>query len=267
MNLKAACKTAIILSIVSFILIVFGQLFGALTAFFKSTAAHNGWSSTPNASNIAFFFMRLQISFFYLLAPGLGTAAFIILLSGFIKQQHNPQANVNKRHIAAAILFGIVTLFMTWRTIGLIWLTIEHTNHLSFQQVLSFLWSLTATLSVITLCIFAAASTKKIFAQKLALFSTVFHILLIIVTLAGAGNTLHHFITSDYYQNAGEIPTVLWIASFICGRGGLLLSKAAILLFLLAWLIQKPQPPEAGVIDSSPEPIPTLSAETLPERE
>jgi hypothetical protein len=34
----------------------------------------------------------------------------------------------------------------------------------------------------------------------------------------------------------------------------------------LTWLRQKPLPPEAGVIDPSPEPVPTLSAANpLPE--
>jgi hypothetical protein len=47
---------------------------------------------------------------------------------------------------------------------------------------------------------------------------------------------------------------------------GYLAILAAELLFLLAWLKQKPLPPEAGVIDPSPEPVPTLSTKAeLPE--
>ena len=49
---------------------------------------------------------------------------------------------------------------------------------------------------------------------------------------------------------------------------GYLTMLGAGVLFLFSWLKQKPLPPEAGVIDPSPEPIPTLSEQAdCPEQE
>ena len=265
MNLKAACKTAIILSIVSFILIVFGQLFSSLMVFWPKISSHNGWAATPNTSNMSLFIMWLTHAFFYLLSPALLITGFITLLSGIRKQQHDAYGSNKKQSIIAAVLFGLAALVIACRTVNFVWIIFRHAPSLNFQYGLSLVWHLIATLCAITLCIFAAVSVKRLNSKTPTLLAVIFHCLLAVIGIAGIGNTLF-FLTSAGAQHIGSVRTVFVFASLVCNQSGTFLRLAAILLFLFAWLKQKPQPPEAGVIDPSPEPVPTLSTKAeLPE--
>ncbi|MDH4203717.1 MAG: hypothetical protein OEV87_12615 [Phycisphaerae bacterium] len=267
MNLKTACKTAMIATIISFILIVLGQIFSLLTIFFQDAESHNGWSVTPATSNMSLFLMRLIPSFEYLLFPALLTAGFITLLSTYLEWLKNPEANTKKRYTIAAVLIGLVALLMAWRTVGFTWITLRQAPYLSFQYGLSLAWHLTETLSAITLCIFAAVSIKRTPRRTPALLATIFYCLLAALTIAGAGNTLHRLLTSDTLQHLGTTRMILWFASLVCGRCGIFLRLAAVLIFLTTWLKQNP-PMQAGVIESSPDPLPNLSAQSpLPKHE
>jgi hypothetical protein len=75
------------------------------------------------------------------------------------------------------------------------------------------------------------------------------------------GNTIYQGLALRNNQYFGNIFSVSWFVRSLFSYTGIFLWLAAILLFLSAWLRDNRQLPEAGVVEPSPQSLPTLSAE------
>ena len=261
MTLKSACKTAIVLMVISIILILVGQIFSSMMFFSRMSGDQNGWSTAPGGPRYLPYLILMQLlnSVTALLHPGLLLAGFITLLSACLKRLNNPQANVKKRYIVATVLIGLAALVMTWLTVGFFWNILRHSPPQNLQLGLSLCWYLIATLCAISLCIFAATGIRKIAARTPTVLAIVCHWLMVAVTIAGTANTLHHVLTINSTQHFGPLFSIFWFASSVLSYSGDFLWLAAVLLFLYAYL--KNLSLRAGVIEPLPEPLPTLSAE------
>lgn len=259
MNIKSACKTAIILSIVSMTLKVFGQSFSTLMIV-SQMQQHNGGPYLPS------FLMLVLHAFWNVLSPALLIAGFITLLSAYLKQHNDLQANIRSRSVTAAVLMGIGGLLIAFQAISFLNTILRHPIPVNFQYMLSFAWYAISIVSVIALCLFAITMLNKSCSKIPAVTAVICYLLHIVLMIFFLGNTVYQGLGSDSSQFFGELFTVFWFASSVFSFTGGFCWLAAVLMFLFAWPKQKPWPPHTDVLRPNPQPSPILSAEqSLPE--
>ena len=233
MNLKTTCKIALVITLVSVLLTMAGHVLIYLPALIR----HLHFSIIFNAG-------------LGLLASLLKSGGFALFLLALLQRLKNPVANTTPLIALAGILVLLGTLIsmgMSMMHIGMLYKHFPFARFLLHAATTGFYFLSGACMGMLILTQISGRSLAKPLAAVT---------LLVTIILGG-------LIFISYGTNAGIFRSIGSAAMSF----GYLAILAAELLFLLAWLKQKPLPPEAGVIDPSPEPIPTLAAEALPERE
>ncbi|MHC5191835.1 MAG: hypothetical protein ACYSOP_06600 [Planctomycetota bacterium] len=232
MNLKTTCKIALVITLVSVLLTMAGHVLIYLPALIR----HLHFSIIFNAG-------------LGLLASLLKSGGFALFLLALLQRLKNPVANTTPLIALAGILVLLGTLIsmgMSMMHIGMLYKHFPFARFLLHAATTGFYFLAGAGMGMLILTQISGRSLAKPLAAVT---------LLVTIILGG-------LIFISYGTNAGIFRSIGSAAMSF----GYLAILAAELLFLLAWLKQKPQPPEAGVIDPSPEPVPTLSTKAeLPE--
>jgi hypothetical protein len=261
MNLKKACKTAMILAIISFVLVLAGQICNIFTFFIQVSGTETGWSQMPDVPHYSILLTHVISMLPIILIRGLLLAGFITLLSVCLKQQNDPQACVKTRTIVATVLVGLAGLFVLTGSINFISTMFRHHLALHMQATIALSWYLSSLLCTLSLFIFIITNACNTVSQIPAIATIICHLLRAVVMMLSLGNTIYQGLALRNNQYFGNIFSVSWFASSLFSYTGIFLWLTAILLFLSAWLRDNRQPPEAGVVELSPEPLPALSAE------
>ena len=232
MNLKTTCKIALVITLVSVLLTMAGHVLIYLPALIR----HLHFSIIFNAG-------------LGLLASLLKSGGFALFLLALLQRLKNPVANTTPLIALAGILVLLGTLIsmgMSMMHIGMLYKHFPFARFLLHAATTGFYFLAGAGMGMLILTQISGRSLAKPLAAVT---------LLVTIILGG-------LIFISYGTNAGIFRSIGSAAMSF----GYLAILAAELLFLLAWLKQKPLPPEAGVIDPSPEPVPTLSTKAeLPE--
>ena len=237
MTLKAACKTAIVLTVISVILILAGRVLSSISFFIQVSGAQNGWSAMPHTPRYTILLTQLFQIIPIVLYRGLLLAGFVTLLSACLKQHNDPQANVRTRFIIAAILIGLGTLVTLAQSAGFYYAILRHSLPTNPQVCLSIAYFITTALCGVTLCVFAAVCASGHIARTPAVAAIVCHFLRVFIFAAGLINTVYAglmFLKSPSTYSPMFI--VSWFAASLSSHIGLFLWLAAVLLFLLTWL-------------------------------
>jgi len=254
-TLKSACKTAIVLAIISVILILAGRVLTSISVFIQISGAQNGWSAMPHTPRYTILVTQLFQIIPIVLYRGLLLAGFITLLSACLKRHNDPQANVRTRFIIAAILTGLGTLITLAQSVSFYYTIFRHSLPMNSQLCLSIAYFITTALCGVTLCVFAAVCASGHIIRTPTIAAIVCHFLRVFIFAAGLINTMYAgliFLKSPDTYSPMFIAS--WFAASLSSHIGLFLWLAAVLLFLFAYL--KNLPPQAGVIELSPEPTP-----------
>ena len=240
MNLKNACFIALIMAAISIGLTLLGQGLVYLQVF--QHGVH--WQISTNI-------------FTGVLAGWLRTGGLLVFLLAMMAWLKNPESNAKTLFVLAGILVllgSLIGLGMSlMHSVGL------HGHLPLFQFMLRMATQLFSFLASLCMSAFAftmagrASSAKSPAAVTLAA-EVVLGGLVLITTVS---NFSQYFSGTNYIHIAGSFAMSL----------GYFIQLAAVLIFLLAFLKHRPWPPMAGVENSSPDPLPTLSAEAFPEQE
>ena len=240
MNLKTTCKIALVITLVSILLTLLGTALIHLPMLIRY-----------------FHFSMLINAVVGLLTALLRAGGVGLFLLALLPRFKDPAANTKALVVLAGVLVLLGTLIGAAHSmmhIGALYKHLPFARFILHAATTGFYFLSGACMGMLILTQTGGRSPAKPLAA-VTLATT-----LILCGLMIASYAMHF---SQYSNN----PSILMFLGTAAMSFGYLTILAAELLFLLAWLKQKPQPPEAGVIDPSPEPIPTLAAEALPERE
>ena len=235
MNLKTACQTAMVIMLVSIPL----NLLGYILIYGLMMIEHFQLSTVASA--------LVGLLAFLLQAGG-----FLLFLAAILPRFKNPATNTKALVALAGILVLLGGLISIAQSGFHIFALYQHHSLLQFISYVAifgcaFLSSLCVGIFILTQT-GVTSSAKGLAAAAL------------VVTLVLYGLVISSYIINfSQYFNIHSIRISLGSAFMSLGY---LVKEAAVLLFLFAWLKHDPSPPEAGVIEPSPEPVPTFSAET-----
>jgi hypothetical protein len=239
MNLKTACIIALAIMLFSILLTIGGSVLFYTMLF----AGHYSVRA----------FMSPAIS---LLLSLILTGGIILLLMATLTRLNNPDSGGAQSLFSVA---GVLILLATLIHLA-IWATTSFSlfQHLPRAQFFHYLYMTIPTfLANLTLGLFAITLAGNASGKFLAAVTLLLHVFVLAFVLIQTAGSL-----SSNFNNFGIIQNIGYSAMTL-GSWGIL---AAIILFLLMFLMHRPWPPMARVEDSSPDPLPTLSAHApLPE--
>ena len=236
MNLKSACKTALVLVMVSIILKLIGSALFYIPAIVKDFGG----------STIIFLCTMAATT---LLPFILQTAGLFIFFIAFMKSLKK----ITTDPTIAFILAGILILLGSLITAAF------PMRHISFSNIKLMLTFGIIFLSGLSLSIFIFTLIKKALSAKPLAAVTLG------INLASCGLMIVNQLT---FLQAWSQDNILYPISMTISLLSYLSHQAAIFLFLLTFLKHRPWPPMAGVADDSPDPVPTLSEHaSVPEEE
>ena len=239
MNLKTACIIAFILMAVSILLYMGGSVL--FYAMLFSHQVHVGSFISPVISVLTFFIL---------------SGGFILLLIAIMNRLNKPDSGGAQ---SLFILAGGLILLATLINLANMAITsVSLFQHLPRTQFFHYLYMVIPSfLANLTLGLFAITQAGNISGKSFAAVTLILHVILLAIVLINVVRNLpNSFIHSGLIQNISNAAMSL----------GSLAHLAAIIFFLLMFLMHRPWPPQAEVLDPSPEPLPVLSAEApLPE--
>ncbi|MHC4291533.1 MAG: hypothetical protein ACYSU8_10665 [Planctomycetota bacterium] len=233
MNLKNISKIAVVVILLSIPLTLIGHVIihiPMLTQHFH----------LQNLINIGLTILILLLE----------SSGFAIFLMAFMKQFSRPMEASNGLFIIAVILILLGAII----SMGLnVMVAVGSYKHLEFSRFVLYtvMWVL-APLSAVFLSMFVFTQMRNSPAAKLMA------VLALGTTFTLLGLSIISCILTPEMFTHGKL---LYIIGMVIMWMGYFIKNAAIILFLLAYLAQRPLPPQSGVVDPSPEPAPVLSAE------
>lgn len=239
MILKNACIIAIVVMLLSILLNIGGNII-----FYAMLFADN------------FHAMQLITPVIFILISLLVSGGFIMLLMAMINRLNNPDSGGNK---SLFILDGILILMAALINMAITITTcITMYQHMPQPQLLFYLYMyIPGFLANLTLGLFAITQAGNSSGKVLGMVTLIIHLFVLAIALIHTVRSLpNNFNYFGTVQNIGYMAMAL----------GSFANLAAIIFFLLMFLLHRPWPPMATITDPSPDPLPTLStAQTLPE--
>ena len=242
MNLKSACKIAIIIMTISILLAMTGY-----ALIYTQIRLHQSHSININfVARILAFLLQPESLAFLLRAGG-----FLAFLLAFITQPKELSSNSLIFFVLTGILILLGTLITAASSLGLIHTDYQYFGFPLFVLIMAvhgFLF-----LSGLCLSIFIFLQARKAQAAKFIAI-IILGINLILCVLLSINVVVRHL--QDW-----NTPSIIYCISVLATSLGHLANLVAVIIFMLAFVKHRPWPPEAGVLDPSPVPAPVLSAE------
>ncbi|MBL7215944.1 MAG: hypothetical protein ISS71_09730 [Phycisphaerae bacterium] len=232
MNLKAACKTAISVILLSILLIMVGYVL----VYIPMVMRHFHWGVIENA---------IVEILKYLLEP----AGFLVFLLAFTARLRHQSTNLKILFVFAGIHVLLGTLISTTSSLRYTGALPEYFGSLGTV----FYMTIYGLILISGLCL----STFIFFQADRTLAVKPLARTILIANLFICGFII---INSIVYRPWNK-PSIIYMIGSIAMTFGYLAKLSALLIFLLAWLKQNPSPPQAAAPAPNPEPLLVLSDE------